>query len=129
MNEIVDVSFGVVGGFETLMIMTSEKVTLIDQEDVGVVVVSNDIDDAIDTYVQGMVERIEEDKEGLLAEVQEYDYILVDDKLACVTKKWNNYCWRLMFVCSCEVVNHFYPLSEENWFTIGELEPSGIYID
>lgn len=40
-------------------------------------------------------------------------FIKVHERIAKVVKKWNNECWRLKFVDNNEIINVFYPLSED----------------
>ncbi len=49
----------------------------------------------------------------LLVTVPLNGLILVHERIAKVVKKWNNECWRLKFVDNNEIVNVFYPLSED----------------
>jgi hypothetical protein len=44
-------------------------------------------------------------------------FIKVHERIAKVVKKWNNECWRLKFEDNNEIVNVFYPLSED-WHCI-----------
>ena len=39
--------------------------------------------------------------------------IVVHERTAKVIKKWNDECWRLKFTDNGEIINVFYPLSED----------------
>ena len=45
------------------------------------------------------------------------DLILVDNRIAEITKKHNDFAWRLKFKDNNEIVNIFYH-KEENWYCI-----------
>lgn len=49
----------------------------------------------------------------LLGTVPLNGLIIVYERIAKVVKKWNNECWRLKFIDNNEIVNVFYPLSED----------------
>jgi hypothetical protein len=49
----------------------------------------------------------------LLGTVPLNGLIVVHERIAKVVKKWNNECWRLKFTDNNEIVNVFYPLSED----------------